>query len=261
MTWAHHSNYVITWQFFSANKSAGFTDWHIPLRYLFALSWFSERLNWFRSCFITILLYHAHYRQASHWLSRPPPVTPCELIQLYVTWDHDVTPNTFQKSWLHEAHCTALPADIREVTVHHENRDLWHRDFLLWFEEALSTSSPWLGGHNPTMASTGMILWPGPVSSHPAPCLSWRGVPCVQAAPSHSGQPLSLFYLSWRSCTHPLCNAVVLDVLPHVSFSNNNCVAGALVTPACFSACIHLQTGISGWSISTLFCCSLGLSC
>lgn len=76
-----------------------------------------------------------------------------QLIQLYVTQDHDVTTNTFQKYWLLAVHCTALPADVREVTVPPENWNLWHRDFLLCFEEALSTSSLWLSRHNPTMIS------------------------------------------------------------------------------------------------------------
>lgn len=69
-----------------------------------------------------------------------------------------MTLNTFQKSWLFEAHCTALPADVREFTVPRDNWDLWHKDFLLWFEKTLSTSSPWLGGHNPTMVSP-LLAW------------------------------------------------------------------------------------------------------
>lgn len=164
-----------------------------------------------------------------------------------------MTLNSFWKSWVLEAHCATSPAGVRD------NSDLWHRHFLLWFEEACPPPHPgWVDTIYHGAILTDLTTWAltPPFVYVREECHAFKLLLDSKAVSFLILSLLKKLCLFITQCSCASCSAIPWFFKQHPSF-----VAGVLVTSAFYPGCTYLWACIWDWFLSNLFHHSLGLPC
>lgn len=219
--------------------------------FVLALSWFSGRINWFRSCFITILLYHARYRQANHgFLHSPPLLVNSRSSSSTSLHDSQHLPEIFT-AW------SSLHYPVSRCQGGYSPS--WELRFLtqrlppvVW--RSLAYFLMLMQSHD-GVTLIGVILWPGPMSSHlhllPIPEKCPMYLSCfftVRAASLHILSLLKIFHQSIPQYSCDSCPTTSQFFKQHSS-----CITEALGSPVCFPGCMCLWTFTWGLSLLLYF--------